>query len=64
MQVTFLAQIKDLSIKTCVSGDKTTRIVLEQEAVDVDTLAYLAALQHCEKNESRELRVVIADEIA
>lgn len=61
MEVKFNAHIKDCGTKSLVTGDDTTRIVLEIDGLATDILAYLAALQKCERNKSHELTVSIAD---
>lgn len=61
MQVKFTAQIKQINTKQCVSGDSTTRIVLEQDNLSPSIKSNIDAVMASGLNGARELTVTIEE---
>lgn len=63
MKVNFKAQIKTINSKSLVSGDFSTRILLEQDNLPPEILNILNTLLNTDINKSKELNITINTDI-
>lgn len=59
MQVKFNAGLKSVNTKQLVSGDNSTRLVIEKDSLPADKLALLNSMFSSMSNKSQELVITI-----
>lgn len=59
MEIKFLVGIKSVNTKQLVHGDHATRIMLEKDSMDTETLSLINCLIGSDLNKSQELVITI-----